>query len=211
TFAALGRATGFDDPIFAMSDDEVFDRVAANIEMTGGTRPDRDLLAAGRSHGYDFPGPTPIQFGTVFPKTSDGKVHLTPTDLGTEPYAYLDPDLDAYPLTLISPATQHLINSTFGESSLDRLEVTLHPDDATPRGLQTGDPVRVHNRSGEVWCHARISDRIRPGVVLIPKGAWRRSTPNQATATALCPDHVNRVAGGACYNDARVEVEGRRG
>jgi hypothetical protein len=27
------------------------------------------------------------------------------------------------------------------------------------------------------------------------------------TSTALCPDHVNGVAGGACFNDARVEVE----
>jgi hypothetical protein len=26
------------------------------------------------------------------------------------------------------------------------------------------------------------------------------------TATALCPAHVNEVGGGACFNDARVEV-----
>jgi hypothetical protein len=30
---------------------------------------------------------------------------------------------------------------------------------------------------------------------------------NGQTSTALCPAHVNVVGGGACYNDARVQVE----
>jgi hypothetical protein len=41
----------------------------------------------------------------------------------------------------------------------------------------------------------------------MPKGAWRKSSRNGQTATALAPAHVNVVGGGACYNDARVEVE----
>jgi hypothetical protein len=30
---------------------------------------------------------------------------------------------------------------------------------------------------------------------------------NGATATALAPDHLTDIGAGACYNDARVEVE----
>jgi hypothetical protein len=35
---------------------------------------------------------------------------------------------------------------------------------------------------------------------------WRRSTRNGATATALVPDTLSDLAGGACFNDARVQV-----
>ena len=47
---------------------------------------------------------------------------------------------------------------------------------------------------------------IRPGTVSLPKGLWRRSTRNGATGTALVPDALTDIAGGACFNDARVQV-----
>ena len=40
----------------------------------------------------------------------------------------------------------------------------------------------------------------------LPKGLWRRSTRNGATATALAPDTLTDLGGGACFNDARVQV-----
>ena len=73
--------------------------------------------------------------------------------------------------------------------------------------ITAGDSVRVYNSLGTVECTARVTDRIRPGVVSMPKGAWRRSSFNGATSVALCPDHVNIVGGAACFNDARVEIE----
>jgi anaerobic selenocysteine-containing dehydrogenase len=85
--------------------------------------------------------------------------------------------------------------------------VKLHPEDAQRRKIESGDRVRVHNDLGEVVCLAEIGSAVRPGVVVIPKGAWRKASFNGSTANALCPDHVNEVAGAACFNDARVEVE----
>ena len=41
----------------------------------------------------------------------------------------------------------------------------------------------------------------------LPKGLWARSTFNGATANALVPDTLTDIAGGACFNDARVQVE----
>ena len=58
-----------------------------------------------------------------------------------------------------------------------------------------------------VECVAAVTERVRPGVVAMPKGAWRRSSRNGATSVALCPVHVNEVGGAACFNDARVEIE----
>jgi anaerobic selenocysteine-containing dehydrogenase len=94
-----------------------------------------------------------------------------------------------------------------GEYNYDRLRVQLHPSDAADRRLGSGDRVRVFNDLGEVHCWLEVSARVRPGVASMPKGAWRRTALNAATSTALCPDHVNVVGGGACFNDARVEIE----
>jgi anaerobic selenocysteine-containing dehydrogenase len=85
--------------------------------------------------------------------------------------------------------------------------VTLHPEDASARGVGSRDRVRVFNDLGEVVCEARLSDRVRPGVVSMPKGAWSRASVNGASSTALCPDDLQAVGDGACFNDARVEIE----
>jgi hypothetical protein len=47
---------------------------------------------------------------------------------------------------------------------------------------------------------------MRPGTVSLPKGLWRRSTRNGFTATALAPATLSDLGGGACFNDARVQV-----
>jgi len=43
--------------------------------------------------------------------------------------------------------------------------------------------------------------------VSLPKGLWRRSTYNGSTANALAPDSLTDLGDGACFNDARVQVE----
>ena len=70
-----------------------------------------------------------------------------------------------------------------------------------------GDSVRVFNDLGEVECEASVTPEIRPGTVSLPKGLWARSTFNGSTANALVPDTLTDIAGGACFNDARVQVE----
>ena len=38
------------------------------------------------------------------------------------------------------------------------------------------------------------------------EGLWRKSTYNGSTSNALVPDTLTDLGGGACFNDARVEV-----
>jgi anaerobic selenocysteine-containing dehydrogenase len=156
-------------------------------------------------------GLAPVQFLDVFPNTPDRKVDLFPAELERSSAAGLyryqpDPATDRYPLALISPASDRTISSTLGE--LPRNDVTLHmnPADAADRGLADNDLVRVFNDLGEVQCALRVLPTIRPGTVSLPKGLWRRSTRNGATATALVPDSLTDIGGGACFNDARVQV-----
>jgi formate dehydrogenase major subunit len=47
--------------------------------------------------------------------------------------------------------------------SEDVLEI--HPSDAENRGINDGDLVTITSRSGEITLHARLSERIQPGVV----------------------------------------------
>ena len=82
----------------------------------------------------------------------------------------------------------------------------MHPADAAHRGLKNGDPVRIFNDLGEVQCALKVEATIREGTVSLPKGLWRKSTWNQMTGNVLVPDSLTDLGGGACFNDARVEV-----
>ena len=207
-FQALGRALGFTDEAFNWSEDETREKIIAAIRLNGKPVSAEPLLE-GKFHGYDFDGPAPIQFENVFPDTPGGKIQLTPGCLGERPYHYDPVRSEDFPLALISPATSKTVSSTLGEFNLPELRATLHPRDAEPRGIKSGDRVRVFNELGEVMCHASVGEHVRAGVVHIPKGAWMKSSLNQRVSTALTPTHVNVVGGGACFNDARVEVERR--
>ena len=145
------------------------------------------------------------------PRTPDGKVHLFPTALESQTpsglYRYQpDPATEEYPLSLISPATEKTINSSLGELRRGAASLHMHPDDAEPRGLSTGDHVRMFNGLGEVHCPLTLNPDMRPGTVGLPKGLWRMSTLNGYTANALVSDELTDIGGGAVFNDARVEV-----
>jgi len=156
-------------------------------------------------------GHRPIQFVDVFPNTADRKVDLCPADLDAAApkglyYYQPDPATDRFPLALISPASEKTISSTLGELPGADSRLLMHPDDASARGLEDHDAVRVFNELGEVHCTLRVLPTIRQGTVSLSKGLWRRTTRNGVTGTALVPDTLSDIGGGACFNDARVEV-----
>jgi len=157
-------------------------------------------------------GRHPVQFVDVFPATSDGKVQLCPPALDAESprglyqFVGVSPP-PRFPLHLISPATEHLVNSTLGQLWKQLVPIEMHPHDAAARGITDGNLVRVYNEFGEVHCPARVGQETRPGVVVLPKGLWSHHTLNGQTSNALTPDDLTDVAGGACFNDTTVEVE----
>ncbi len=205
-FAELGRRMGFRDEPFTWDTETCMKKVAESFVMHG--RPaDPAPLFSGQAQTYDFPGKTPTQFGNAMPQNAERKAHLTPAGLGPHPYEYHPVESAEYPLALISPSNSKMISSTMGEFNYPELFVTLNPADAASRRILEGSLVRVFNELGEVVCRANLSERLRAGVAAIPKGAWRKSSRNGQTSNALSPAHVNVVAGGACYNDARVQVE----
>jgi anaerobic selenocysteine-containing dehydrogenase len=154
-------------------------------------------------------GSRPVQMIDVHPRTPDGRIQLCPAQEGqADPwYTFVaDPATPEYPLALISPATEKTVSSTLGQLRRAIARLTIHPDDAELRGIADGDPVRVHNAQGDVHCIARVTPEIAVGTVSLPKGLWRLGTLNGETTTALTPADLERRSGGACFNDARVEV-----
>jgi anaerobic selenocysteine-containing dehydrogenase len=206
-FADLCRRTGVARPGDAESAGELRDRILASSRRGASIR--RSLDAA----GIAFPesGAAPIQFGNVFPRTSDGRIHLVAEELDREAagglYSYQeDPATPEYPLALLSPATDETISSTLGQLRRGPVPLEIHPQDAAARSIGDGDRVRAFNSLGEVRCRARWNDGLRPGVVVLPKGLWSHNTESGTTANALAPDTLSDLGGGACFNDARVEV-----
>jgi anaerobic selenocysteine-containing dehydrogenase len=156
-------------------------------------------------------GGRPIQFKDVWPQTHDGKADLYPEALEAEAPAGLygyqpDPATVEFPLTLISPASERTITSTLSELPRPEVRLLMNPDDAAGRGLKDGDSVRMFNDLGDVRCTLQVGAWIRTGTVVLPKGLWRKHTANGYTANALAPDTLTDLGGGACFNDARVQV-----
>jgi anaerobic selenocysteine-containing dehydrogenase len=167
-----------------------------------------------REHGAATPpfGGRPVQFVDVWPLTADRKIDLFPEQLDAESPAGLytyrdDPGTPEFPLALISPASERGITSTLAELPRPEVKLLMHPDDAGARGIADGEVVRIYNTLGEVRCAVQVGSWIRPGTVSLPKGLWRRHTANGYTSNALTPDTLTDLGGGACFNDARVQVE----
>jgi anaerobic selenocysteine-containing dehydrogenase len=125
-----------------------------------------------------------------------------------------DPGLASrYPLSLLTPkSTLHFLNSSYANlprhlkaEREPRLEI--HSDDAAPREIEDGDLVRVRNERGAVRIRARVGNRIRPGVVLIPSGWWASLSPGGSSANALTADGLSDLGGGGDFHDTVVEVE----
>jgi anaerobic selenocysteine-containing dehydrogenase len=156
-------------------------------------------------------GTAPVQFVDVFPRTPDRKVDLFPAALEASApdglYRFQpDPGTERYPLALISPSSDRTISSTLGELPRPDVKLTMNPDDAAARGLADGDLVRIFNELGDVHCTLAVSASVRAGTVSLPKGLWRRATRNGFTSNALVPATLTDIGGGACFNDARVQV-----
>lgn len=204
-FAELATRLGIEVGELLESDTGMLMHVAGALPDDAG----EELLSRGITRGR-APA-APVQFVDVFPRTRDGRVDLLPAALERSAPLGLyrfrpEPSPDRYPLALVSPASDKTVSSTLGELRTRQARLQIHPRDAEARDLSTGDVARVFNDEGEMHCAVTVNPDVRPGVVSLPKGLWRRDTMNGCTANALVSDELTDLGGGACFNDARVEI-----
>jgi anaerobic selenocysteine-containing dehydrogenase len=90
---------------------------------------------------------------------------------------------------LTAPGYFHSHTAFSGVSFLRRREgppcCILHPDEAGPRDLRDGRPVRLFNDRGAVGLVLKVSDEIQPGIVLVP-GQRPDDDPVAGTINSLC-------------------------
>ena len=117
-----------------------------------------------------------------------------------------DPGTSEHPFAMLSPATDTTINSILGELQTTLQPCHLAPSDAARLGVVDGDRVEAVNDLGRLEAVARIDPDLRPGILVVPKGIWRRNCPSGFGANAVIPETVTPATGGASYNDARVRL-----
>jgi anaerobic selenocysteine-containing dehydrogenase len=241
----LAEVMGFHEPWLGQTEDEVIDEV-----LTATARQNRALegitlgaLQAGGAVPLRLESATPFADGR-FP-TPSGKVELYSSrlaDAGLDPLpGWRDGDEDdgeageepwerADALELLTGASHHFVSSSLAsQTGLLRNAgtplVEIHPTDAAVRGICHGDQVIVENGRG--WCRLRavVTDGVRRGVIVSPKGRWSKldggRNVNWTTSDALADMagqstfHSNRVwlrrAPGREARDQKSTIQGERG
>ena len=101
-----------------------------------------------------------------------------------------------------------------------RQPITMHPEDAAARGIVEGDLVRAFNDRGACLAAARLSDRIRRGVVRLSTGAWfdpadqgsNRPLEKHGNPNALTLDiGTSRLSQACSAQTCLVEIESHDG
>ena len=115
-----------------------------------------------------------------------------------------------FPLEMISAKSHDSMNSTFGNQTWTHRQtsvVFLNRADAEPRGIVSGDRVRMFNDRGSCTLMAEVDGEVRSGVVCAPSVRWNKLAPEGRNVNALTSDRLTDIGGGATFYSCLVEVE----
>jgi anaerobic dimethyl sulfoxide reductase subunit A len=118
-----------------------------------------------------------------------------------------------YPLQLVTTHMKRRALSQFDNipwlREVQEHSILINSEDAKVRRISDGDMVRVFNDRGEIAVPARVTERIMPGVVDLPHGAWYSPDANGldrgGCANVLTNDEYT-PGGSFTYNTVLVEV-----
>lgn len=218
-FRRLAAALGLTDPALFATDEEL----VRSILDSGHPSVEGITLERLREQGWlrlNYPRPAKAYpFG--FP-TPSGKIEflseraaadgLDPLPDYTPPREVTSESTAArFPLVLISPASHFFLNSMFANKpdllrKAGPIKVSLHADDAAARGIAHGSPVRVFNDRGAFVAQAEITDTVRRGVAVTPKGYWPKLVSGGTNVNATVEERDSDMGHGAVFHDNRVDV-----
>ncbi|MDQ7093645.1 molybdopterin-dependent oxidoreductase [Desulfosporosinus sp. PR] len=120
-----------------------------------------------------------------------------------------------YPLQVIFPHYLRRSHSIFDNVRWLREAwpnpVYLSSKDAQERGLKSGDTVLITSRYGKTLRIAQVSERLLPGVVALPHGAWvemdEKAGVDKAGADNILTGPVATGQGTSGWNSCIVQVE----
>ena len=208
-FRELAARMGFSDACFGDSD-ETLARTAFTAAV------DFEAL---REHGwFKLPLPDAPFAAGGFPSPS-GRCMVSSSAFGVPDYVpnhesvRSTPELaQRFPLAMISPPARNFLNSTFvNVKSLRAIEgepvLEMHTDDASARGLASGQRVRVFNQRGSSQTTLVVSARARPGVVNGLGIWWRKLGVDGTNVNELTHQKLTDIGRAPSFYDCLVEVE----
>jgi anaerobic selenocysteine-containing dehydrogenase len=119
--------------------------------------------------------------------------------------SFADP---ALALRLVSGASHHFVSSSLASQAgllkgAGEPFVEVHPDDAAARGIADGAAVIVENARGWFQVKARVTDAVRRGVVVSPKGRWGKLSGGR-NVNWTTSDALGDLAGQSTFHSTHV-------
>jgi len=125
------------------------------------------------------------------------------------------PEAEKYPLQAMGHHYMGRVHST--HDNVDWLQeafpqrVFLNELDARARGIADGEKVKVFNHRGATILPCRVTNRILPGVVNIPQGAWwapdEQGVDRRGSVNVLTSERWTPLAFGTAQHTIMVQVE----
>lgn len=121
-----------------------------------------------------------------------------------------------YPLQCIGHHYKQRTHSSYGNSPWLKEAhpqlVWINKIDADARGIATNDQVRVFNDRGATELPAFVTERIAPGVVSVPQGAWYAPSASDGVdkggcVNVLTSQQLNAYSKGNGQHSALVQIE----
>jgi anaerobic selenocysteine-containing dehydrogenase len=229
TFRSLAESMGFDDDCFHESTDHMIDAALSStnpwLRGIDRERLDREMqvrlnLEDSATGPDSSPGFLPFAAGNF--ATPSGKAELYSEALealGLDPVVEFEPPTESrhspqaktFPLELLARKADNFLNSTFCNLSVTQnMEETglleISAADASKRGINEGDKVRVFNRRGEMELKARVNGTVRPGVVSA-RLHWAKLSPGGQNINTLTSEKLTDLGNSATFYSVLVEVE----
>jgi anaerobic selenocysteine-containing dehydrogenase len=214
-FRLLAERMGFDEPCFRDSEDDMIRSLldsdhpfVKGITLEQLER-DRSVRLNVAETGEPFLPFARGEFGTP-----SGKCEFHAETLEYEPPTESRlgaPELrSSFPLEMISAKSHDSMNSTFGNQPWTQRQTStllLNRIDAEPRGIASGDRVRMFNARGSCTLVAEVDGEVRSGVVCAPSLRWNKLAPESRNVNALTSDRLTDLGGGPTFYSCLVEVE----
>ncbi len=206
----LGRRMGLTDAVFSAAPRDLVPRFFAGA--TG------IIAAVDPARVFDGPVKVTPPAAQEF-RTPSGRLEIYSETLAQQgvppmPTWEEDPieaaDAARWPLRLLTAPGYFQAHTAYAASPFLRKRegepcAILHPDEASRRGLVEGQKVLLFNDRGKVGLVLRVSDEVRPGVVLVP-GQRPDGEAVSGTVNMLCDERRTDMGEGACYQSTFLDV-----
>ena len=116
---------------------------------------------------------------------------------------------DRYPLSLVSPKSHSFLNSQYWNfprqlAHAGGHQLLMNPEDATRRGIESGQTVTVYNDRGEFDATVKVTEDIMESVMVAPIGFW--SATAGSTVHSVTSPVLSDLGRAPTYSDCLVDV-----